>query len=841
MNNSDRTDRRPFRNRSLSASSLLVALLLLMTLAPAAPASVYDGSSIVLDNATSSYQLGMHMDYIEDPSRKLSLNEITSAPYRERFSLHRKNAPSFGFTESAFWYRTEIVNPYPTAQTLILEETIPYIDSIRLYTPDRSKPGGYAVRHAGDKLPFKDREILHHNFLFKITVGANQRLPVFIRIESRAAVMTPFTIWQEAAFDQHARNINILYGLFFGILISIAIYSLFLLLNMRETIYLYFILFIGCVALVVSTSHGLSYMYLWPESPRIAEMMQVVGISLFQIIGILFARSFLHTRETLPHINRLFNILLLVHTLIIGTALVSDDFILIAKISILCLYLYSFLLLLSGILALRSGNRAARFYLLAWTSSIIGALITALTLFNILPYHFVLLNAGYLFGFLLDVIFLSLALSDKILVLRQERDQAQQSAHETLQSSKERLEVEVAERTKDLVSARKEAELANQAKTQFLSNMSHELRSPLIGILGFSELLLTDEEHPLTPEQQENTQVIHDSGNHLKELIDDVLNIAIIESGSFAIDLQSISLREALAEAITLVQASASKQKIEIIDRTTDESEMFWVAADRLRLRQVIINLLSNAIKYSNSPGRVTVALEQTESGVRLCVRDRGPGISKENLATIFEPFTRHTDNAGIEGVGIGLTITRKLIKLMNGWITVDSVLGEGSTFSIELPASLNQTGAATAAKPHPAASPRSMALAARNAKQHRILYIEDNLSSQVFLEHVFKRRKDVTLHFSSTGLEGIASAREHTPDIVLTDIRLPDITGFDVLRELKEHKKTAHIPVIAISANATPDDLEKGRDIGFVNYLTKPVEINILMDTVNRLLLQEG
>ena len=821
---------------------LTCLLTVIVTLAISSPslASDSDGTGqIILNKDVPSYILGRNLQFLEDPSRNLTIGQISSLPYSDRFVDYDKDFPSFGFSESAFWFRIEFLNPAPKEKSYILEEIIPYIDSIKVFTPDGQNPGQFTLSETGDKLPFQHREIDHHSFLFNIELPAESSIPLFIRVESRAALITPFRLWQNQAFFNHSGNTLFAFGCFYGILVLIIIYTLYLYVRMQDRNYLLFIFFVVSIAMMVATSHGLSYKYLWPDSTYLAERMQVVCISLVQLSGILFARSFLNTRDNLPWIDRTLVTLLALHSLIIGTVFFIDDVVPLAKTTTMAIQFYAPILFLSGYLCWRRGNRAARFYLFAWTSSIIGSLVTGLTLLNILPYHFIFLNAITI-GFLLDSTLLSLALADRLYVLRQERNRARQLAHDNLQVAKEDLEQEVIRRTRELATAKREADQANQAKTQFLSHMSHELRTPLNGILGFSELLLDDDAPELPPRQKKSAQIIHDSGSHLSGLIDDILDISMIETGRINLKSEVVSFRDCLDKAMVVIDTNARTRNIQLINKT-DRNEPFMVFADPLRLRQIIINLISNAVKYSSEGCLVSVGLKRRGENIIFSVRDNGPGIAARDMATIFEPFTRLKESSGTtDGIGIGLSITRKLVELMQGRILVESVVGKGSTFSVEF------REVAPEARP----DNTDTCFSADNEEQQRVqaapdddrprglvLYVEDNKANQCYVSHIFKKRPGIELICSESGAEGVNLARQNSPDVILTDISLPDISGFDVLKKIRENRQTSRIPVIAVSANANETDIYREATSGFDAYLSKPLGINELLDIVDNLL----
>lgn len=379
-----------------------------------------------------------------------------------------------------------------------------------------------------------------------------------------------------------------------------------------------------------------------------------------------------------------------------------------------------------------------------------------------------------------------------------------------------------------LESAKSAAEKANLAKSDFLSSMSHELRSPLNAILGFAQLM--DSGTPLpTPSQKESIDQILHAGWYLLELINEILDLSLIESGKLSLSSEPMSLTEVLDDCHSMIEPQARNSGIRLTF-TTATCELF-VHADRTRVKQVLINLLSNAIKYNNTGGAVEVVSEARTTGrIRVSFRDTGRGLSGEEIAQLFQPFNRLGQEAGPEeGTGIGLVVSKRLVELMGGSIGVESEVGVGSVFWIEL----------NAAAPHQLDA--EILHDQRDPEHHAIqpvirhlLYVEDNTANMRLVERLVERRSDIRLLGANTGLRGVEIARESIPDIILMDINLPGLNGFDAMRILAADPRTARIPVVAISANAMPHDVARGLQAGFFRYLTKPIKVQEFMDTLD-------
>jgi PAS domain S-box-containing protein len=389
-------------------------------------------------------------------------------------------------------------------------------------------------------------------------------------------------------------------------------------------------------------------------------------------------------------------------------------------------------------------------------------------------------------------------------------------------TERKRLDQVLQEKNVELESARSVAEKANLSKSEFLSSMSHELRSPLNAILGFAQLLLSGPPPPADTQKGSIDQILK-SGWYLLELINEILDLALIESGRLLLTLEPMSLIGVMSECQDMIEPQAQKNGIHM---SFPQFECTcYVNADRTRVKQVLINLLSNAIKYNRAGGKVEVTCNECrEKRIRISVHDSGDGLPPEKIEQLFQPFNRLGQEASSEpGTGIGLVMSKRLVGLMGGEIGVESTVGEGSVFWFELN---------LAAEPQHAVVAVEASVTPHAHEQHRevqrtLLYVEDNLANMQLVEQIISRRPDMRLLSAGDAILGIAMAHTHLPDLILMDINLPGMSGIQALKTLREDPVTAHIPVLAISANAMPHDIKKGLEAGFFRYITKPIDVN--------------
>ena len=393
-----------------------------------------------------------------------------------------------------------------------------------------------------------------------------------------------------------------------------------------------------------------------------------------------------------------------------------------------------------------------------------------------------------------------------------------------------RLEQLLVDNITKLEVAKAVAEKANLAKSDFISSMSHELRTPLNAILGFSQLLESGTPAPM-PAQVLKIQQIAKAGWYLLELINEILDLAVIESGKLALSPEPLALSKIMLECQTMFEPLALVRDIHINFLPVDSS--LFVRADRIRLKQVLTNLISNAIKYNREHGTVEVMCAiTTDDHIRINIKDSGVGLSPEKLSQLFQPFNRLGQESGtVEGTGIGLVVTRRLIDLMEGTIGVESIAGTGSTFWIELKCdNIPQVSASNTMREEFLAQVRGQ----KNEARRTLLYVEDNPANLLLVEQIMLEQPHISMFSARDGNHGVEMARAHRPDVILMDINLPGISGIEAMNILRKDQTTMHIPIIALSANAMLQEIKLVQEAGFFSYLTKPIKINEFMNALN-------
>lgn len=376
-----------------------------------------------------------------------------------------------------------------------------------------------------------------------------------------------------------------------------------------------------------------------------------------------------------------------------------------------------------------------------------------------------------------------------------------------------------------LTAARDVAEQASQAKTEFISHMSHELRTPLNAILGYAQLF--DYDHGMNARQRKSAQEIYRAGQHLLSLVNDVLELSRIEAGCLELEIEGVALSELIEECRHLIMPQMEAREIKFQVNSCEQV----VRADYTRLKQVLLNLLSNAIKYNRQGGVIRVNCQNCDDGIaQVSISDDGSGISQDKLSQLFQPFNRLGEEMGeVEGAGVGLALSKRLIEMMGGEISVDSKLGVGCTFSLKIPLAERQLARCHYQTVIEEGPPE-------NCETKTLCYIEDNPANLRLMERIISQRDYIKMIHANTAEKGLILAKEQLPDLVLMDINLPGMDGYEALRVLRDDPATEHIPVMALSANAMSKDVERGCREGFVEYMTKPLNIKLFLKTLDRI-----
>ncbi|HEX6393302.1 MAG TPA: response regulator [Acidimicrobiales bacterium] len=427
---------------------------------------------------------------------------------------------------------------------------------------------------------------------------------------------------------------------------------------------------------------------------------------------------------------------------------------------------------------------------------------------------------------LLYIIHRAVDVTDFVRLKESESKQKQLSAD--LQDRTAQMEMEIVRRAVELQETNRKLEAANAAKSEFLSRVSHELRTPLTSILGFGELLSMSD---LPLEQEESVELILTAGRHLLALLDDVLDIARIDSGQMSLSVEPVSIDTVITDAFELARPLAASRGI-TINRDHESKKRGYVNADYQRLRQVLLNLLSNGIKYNRRAGMVTITVEdRPDDFVRVSITDTGAGISAEDLSRLFVPFERLAAiKTSVEGTGLGLVLSRNLTEGMGGRLGVSSTPDVGSTFWVELPSV--EPRSVEELRPEIATRVQSR----RYSRPRKLVYVEDMLANVKLVEQILLRRPDVTVVPAMLGIVAIDLVRNAQPDLVMLDLHLPDMGGDEVLRRLKSEESTRDIPVVILSADATKRRHDELIEEGAIDYLTKPIGVKYLLDAIDHL-----
>ena len=770
--------------------------------------------AVEFNQSTRSLTLGRVMQVLEDPTGALTIADVSSPAYAAQFRTHDKPTLNAGYSHSVFWLKVNLhytaVDPR-SPRTWFLELAYPPLNRLDLYQNDGT--GNYRLTtRTGSALPFSSREVRQSNYLFKLNFVPDQRQTVYLRLQSQGSIQAPLTLWSGTAYlEEQPLRLYVL-GAIYGVLLGMLIYNLFIYLSVRDTSYLYYILYIASFGLYQLSVNGVAVEYFWPNNPWWANAAVPFLIGAAALFGSLFARSFLHTAQHSRWLDRILLALAACGGVVMALALLTSYAVALRLATGLAL-VFTVTIFVTAIKAWYCGQRMARYFIIAWSAFLLGGVINTLMVLGYLPNVFLTMYASQI-GSAIEVALLSLALADRINGMREQQAQILFDASQKLEVLNQQL-------------AR-----SNRLKDEFLATLTHELRTPMNGVIGSLELMQTE---PLGDDLAQYQQAAAGSARDMMRMVNGILTLTELQAGRLVARPQVFGLRgalETLRQQFTpSAQAKGLEFSIDVADAVPDR-----VIGDADKLIQCLDCLLDNAFKFTHH-GAVrlrVVGLPQADGSLHLSfiVTDTGIGFAFLDEATLYQRFFQLDGSMTREygGLGIGLAICRQLIELVGGRLTHHSEPRKGSRFQLEVDV-----------KPMPPEpKPAAQSLPAQRAPQDcTVLLVDDNSVVQLAVRGMLLK-----LGYRVKAVDGgpaaLTALQESRFDAVVLDV--PE-GGFSLCCQIRALPGCGELPVIGMSTALNVTDRERCHGIGMSEHLAKPVRFEALQAALERLVLcpQEG
>ena len=763
--------------------------------------------AVTFDEQVRALPLGQSMYVFEDVRGDASIDDVSSQAVQGSFRLHDKPVLNAGYSRSVFWLRLDLQylpRQEQGARSWLLELAYPPLDHLELYLPDDS--GSFALaQRTGDTLPFDSRQIRQNNYLFELSLEPGQTKRIYLRLESQGSIQAPLTLWSPNAYLEEQPGRIYVLGIIYGVLLVMLVYNLFIFLSVRDTSYLYYILYIASFGLYQISVNGAGIEYFWPDSPWWANAATPFLIGSAALFGCQFARSFLHTAEHSPWVDRLLLVLMASGAAVMILALCISYATALRLATYLAL-LFTVVIFAAGILAWLRGMRVARYFIFAWTAFLVGGIVNTLMVLGYVPNVFLTMYASQI-GSALEVGLLSLALADRINAMKEERTRILQEAGRKLEA----LNQELAD--------------SNRFKDEFLATVTHELRTPMNGVIGSLELMQTVK---MDVELEQYQKTAAASARDMMRMVNDILALTELQAGKLYPRRDAFSLR-GLLDGLCAQYAPRAEDKGLSFTLELDDSLPDTLEGDAAKLAQALGYLLDNAIKFTSEGG---VTLEVGRAGsigsnlpLSVVVSDSGIGFAHVE-GDLYQRFHQLDGSMTRKygGLGIGLAICRHLVDLLGGSLSHESQPGVGSRFRLNVPLTLPEQPVTPVAR-----LPRqSSGTVQRQAQQCTVLIVEDNAINQLVTRGMLLKL-GYRVRTADNGAEALTLLREESVDAVLLDCQMPVMDGFATCRAIRALPGCAEVPVLAITAHSHSGDRERCLAAGMSDYLAKPVKFEEL------------
>ena len=768
-------------------------------------------SAVEFDEATQSLPLGRVMQVFEDIGGQATLADIRARD--DLFKPHNKDTLNAGYSHSAFWLKVDLsyqpLNPQ-IHRTWLLELAYPPMDNIDLYLADAS--GNYRLaERTGDALPFDSRQIKENNYLFELNFSPGQSQTVYLRVASQGSVQAPLTLWSAQAYlEEQPVRIYIL-GLIYGVLLGMLVYNLFIYLSVRDTSYLYYIFYIASFGLYQLSVNGAAVQYFWPNNPWWANASTPFLIGSAAFFGCQVARTFLHTATHSRWLDRALMLLMAVGVLVMVLALTTSYAVSLRLATGLALA-FIVTIFTAGVVAWVRGLRVARYFVIAWSAFLLGGLVNTLMVLGYLPNVFLTMYASQI-GSAIEVGLLSLALADRINAMRDLQAR-------TLQESGQKL-----------AAMNQQLAHTNQLKDEFLATVTHELRTPMNGVIGSLELIKTLD---MSPELELYTQTAEGSAREMMHMVNGILALTELQAGRLGVRPRTFGLNELIQSLSDQYGPSARSKGLQFSYEIARNLPDQWVG-DADKIRQCLECLLDNAIKFTRVGGVILRVTGKTAGPGRWAlafnVIDSGIGFVHIEEAELYQNFFQVDGSMtrSYGGLGIGLAICRRLVELLGGRLTHHSQPGQGSQFQLllelESPLESSQPGEGRSRRPDDCV----------------VLLVEDSSPGQVVLRGMLLKMGYRVLSVDN-GVDAIDILRRERVDAVVLGCPFSQVSGASMGSQLLTLAACAKLPVLALFDSETEARQARQQVDGITDYLLKPVRYEAVQQALaRRLLTGEG
>lgn len=775
--------------------------------------------TIKFTDTTEQIILDHHIEILVETDERITLDRVIEGKYDAEFTTYSgKGRPNLGYHRTYYWVRFHVENLSQLDEWL-LEVDAPKLNHAILYFYNKKKDR-YETELIGNIYEFTNRKVKHRNFVIPIHLQENETKTYYLQLYTGSSVQIPLTLWKESSFYEKAKTEYAILGIVFGLSVIMALYNMFLYFSIRDISYLYYVLFVLLNTLLFLTDTGLANEYLWPNrhlhnSISVTELMFLVTIG-----GLLFVRSFLSIKERLQKLEVYFKILI---ALSIVAFIIRQITFTGSVYAATALVISSIILILfSSGYSLRKGYRPARYLLIAWGLFLLGVFISLMVDVGVLPLT-LFTKYSWQITTVFEVVLLSFALGDQYKTYKEEKEAAIQEASNIQEKALRNLK-----RTDKL-------------KDEFLTITSHELQTPLNGIIGIAETLQDGVAGPLTEKMNAHLSMIILSGKRLSHLINDILDYSHLKNDQLKITKQPVRLYEITNVVLTICQPLLQNKPVQLVNNINRENDLI-VYADEGRLQQILYNLIGNAIKYTDE-GIVSVVATVEGDFIRIDVIDTGIGISYYQQKRIFDQFyqVEAGETRQFGGSGIGLSITKRLVENHGGNISIVSKLKKGSTFSFTIPkykGALKIEEIAATIEPFEEDSRETASTfvpeLVAEAKAKILIADDDSINLQVLMNQLNLEGYEVITAFS--GIEVLKVVQKESFDLLILDIMMPQMSGYEVTEKLRKDFTLIDLPILMLTAKTQLQDKIIAFEAGANDYLAKPCDREELLTRVQTL-----